>query len=161
MLSQITKEIVQMKRKTLIVMAALFLLSFSGAVVAQSNIDHLKSWAGKYPTEKKGRMTTRFFGLPEVRTPLLRLLSRSDFNLLTKEYAVESPIKLIGDYLVTKVCMPHNCGEEQAGYAINLRTGVIYVRMQDAEKERWFASKGSDKDLPREVRDYMGDFSAT
>jgi hypothetical protein len=33
--------------------------------------------------------------------------------------------------------------------------------MQDAEKERWFAAKGSDKDLPRTVRDYMGDFSGT
>jgi hypothetical protein len=57
--------------------------------------------------------------------------------------------------------MPHNCGEEQAGFAINLRTGVIYVRMQDAEKERWFASKGSDQDLPKNVRDQMGDFSGT
>ncbi len=150
-----------MKRKTLVVMATLFLLSFSSAVVAQPNLNHLKSWAGKYPTERKGRVTTRFFGLPEIRTPLSRLLSRADFNLLTKEYAVESPIKQVGDYLVAKVCMPHNCGEEQAGFAINLRTGVIYVRMQDAAKERWFASKGSDKDLPRAVRDSMGDFSGT
>jgi hypothetical protein len=142
-------------------MAALFFLSFSSAVVAQSNLNHLKSWADKYPTEKKGKVTRRFFDVPEVRTPLLRLLSRPDFNLLTKEYSVESPIKQIGDYLVAKVCMPHNCGEEQAGFAINLRTGVIYARMQDAEKERWFASKGNDKDLPQAVRDQMGDFSAT
>ena len=150
-----------MRRKTKFVLVPLLLLSFSSAVVAQSNLDHLKSWADKYPTEKKGRVTKRFFDLPEVRTPLLRLLSRPDFNLMTKEYAVESPIKLIGDYLVAKVCMPHNCGEEQAGFAINLRTGVIYARMQDAEKEKWFASKGSDKDLPKGVRDQMGDFSAT
>jgi hypothetical protein len=150
-----------MKRKTLIAMGAVLLLSFSTAAVAQPNLDHLKSWAGKYPTERKGRVTTRFFGLPEIRTPLSRMLSRPDFNLLTKEYSVESPIKQIGDYLVAKVCMPHNCGEEQAGFAINLRTGVIYARMQDAEKERWFASKGSDKDLPQAVREYMGDFSRT
>lgn len=150
-----------MKRKSLFLMLAVLLLSFSTAVVAQSNLDHLKSWAGKYPTERKGRVTRKFFGLPEIRTPLLRLLSRPDFNLLTKEYSVESPIKQIGDYLVAKVCMPHNCGEEQAGFAINLRSGVIYARMQDAEKERWFASKGNDKDLPQAVRDYMGDFSGT
>jgi hypothetical protein len=145
----------------MVVMAALFLLAFSSAVAAQSNLNHLKSWADKYPTERKGRVTTRFFALPEVRTPLMRLLSRTDFNLLTKEYAVESPIKLVGNYLVAKVCMPHNCGEEQAGFAIDLRTGVIYARMQDAEKERWFASKGSDKDLPKDVRDQMGDFGST
>lgn len=150
-----------MKRNTIVVMAALVLLSISSAVTAQSNLGHLKSWADKYPTERKGRVTTRFFALAEIRTPLQRLLSRTDFNLLTKEYAVESPIKLIGDFLVAKVCMPHNCGEEQAGFAINLRSGVVYARMQDAEKERWFASKGSDKDLPKEVRDQMGDFGAT
>jgi hypothetical protein len=150
-----------MKRKNLIAMVAVLLLAFSMAAVAQNNLDHLKSWAGKYPTERKGRVTTRFFGLSEIRTPLSRLLNRADFNRLTREYSVESPIKQVGDYLVAKVCMPHNCGEEQAGFAINLRTGVIYVRMQDAEKERWFASKGSDKDLPQAVRDYMGDFSGT
>jgi hypothetical protein len=148
-----------MRRKNLIVLGTLLLLCFSNVAVAQGRLDHLRSWAGKYPTERKGRVTTRFFGLPEIRTPLSRLLSRPDFNLLTKEYSVESPIKQIGDYLVAKVCLPHNCGEEQAGYAINLRTGVIYARMQDAEKERWFASRGSDKDLPQAVRDSMGDFS--
>jgi hypothetical protein len=150
-----------MRRKEIFVLIPLLLFFFSSAVVAQPNLDHLKSWAGKYPTERKGRVMTKFFGLPEIRTPLSRLLSRADFNRLTKEFSVESPVKQVGDYLVAKVCMPHNCGEEQAGFAINLRTGVIYVRMQDAEKERWFAAKGSDKDLPRTVRDYMGDFSGT
>ncbi len=147
-----------MKRNILILMTVLTLLALSSGVMAQSNLGHLKSWADKYPTERKGRVTTRFFALPEIRTPLMRLLNRADFNLLTKEYAVESPIKLIGDFLVAKVCMPHDCGEEQAGFAINLRTGLVYTRMQDAKKERWFASKGSDKDLPKEVRDQMGDF---
>lgn len=149
-----------MKRNILILVATLSLLVFSSLAAAQPNLNHLKSWAGKYPTERKGRVTTRFFALPEIRTPLQRLLSRSDFNLLTKEYAVEAPIKLMGDFLVAKDCMPHDCGDAQAAFAINLRTGVIYVRMQEGEKERWFASKGSDKDLPKEVRDQMGDFGA-
>ena len=148
-----------MIRKNLMVLVPLLLLCFGSAAVAQDKLGHLKSWAGKYPTEKKGRVTTSFFGLPEVRTPLLRLLSRADFNLLTKEYAVEAPIKLIGDYLAVKVCRPHNCADEQAGFAINLNTGVIYVRMQAEEDVRWFASKGKATDLPKEVQDDMGDFA--
>ena len=147
-----------MTRKNLMVLVPILLLCFSSAAVAQDKLGHLKSWAGKYPTEKKARVTTTFFGLPEVRTPLLRLLSRADFNLLTKEYTVEAPIKLIGDYLAVKVCRPHNCADEQAGFAINLNTGVIYVRMQAEEDVRWFASKGKATDLPKEVQDDMGDF---
>jgi hypothetical protein len=147
-----------MTRKNLMVLVPLLLLCFGSAAVAQDKLGHLKSWAGKYPTEKKGRVTTSFFGLPEIRTPLLRLLNRADFNLLTKEYAVEAPIKLSGDYLAVKVCRPHNCADEQAGFAINLQTGVVYVRMQAEEDVRWFASKGNSKDLPQEVKDDMGDF---
>ncbi len=150
-----------MTRKNLIVLVPLLFLCFSSAVVAQDRLGHLKSWAGKYPTDKKGKVTTSFFGLPEIRTPLLSLLSRTDFNLLTKEYGVETPIKQIGDYLAFKVCRPHSCDEEQGGFAINLSTGIIYVRMQDGEKVRSFASKADYKDLPQEVQDFLGDFSAT
>lgn len=150
-----------MTRKNLIVLVPLLFLCFSSAVVAQDRLGHLKSWAGKYPTDKKGKVTTSFFGLPEIRPPLLSLLSRTDFNLLTKEYGVETPIKQIGDYLAFKVCRPHSCDEEQGGFAINLSTGIIYVRMQDGEKVRSFASKADYKDLPQEVQDFLGDFSAT
>ena len=149
-----------MTRRKRIVLVPLLLLCFSSVAVAQNSLGHLKSWVGKYPTEKKGRVTTKFFGLPEIRAPLLRLLSRADFDLLTKEYAVEAPIKLIGDYLALKVCRPHNCADEQAGFAINLQTGVIYVRMQAEEDVRWFASKGKATDLPKDVQEYMGDFAA-
>jgi hypothetical protein len=147
-----------MTRKNPMVLMAVLVLCLSTTAVAQDRLGHLKSWAGKYPTEKKGRVTTSFFGQPEIRTPLVRLLSRADLNLLTKEYAVEAPIKLIGDYLAVKVCKPHDCADEQAGFAINLNTGVIYVRMQAEEDVRWFASKGKATDLPKEVQDDIGDF---
>lgn len=150
-----------MTRKKLMVLVPLLLLCFCSAVVAQGGLGHLKSWAGKYPTDRKGKVTTSFFALPEIHTPLLRLLSHADFNLLTKEYGVETPIKQIGDYLAFKVCRPHSCDEEAGGFAINLSTGVIYVRMQNGEKVRWFASKGDSKELPQEVQDFLNDFSAT
>jgi hypothetical protein len=91
---------------------------------------------------------------------LLRLLKRPDFNLLTKQYSVEAPIKEMGDYLGAKVCKPHDCGDKQAGFVINLNTGDIFVRMQAGEKVRWFASKGKATDLPKEVREFLGDFGS-
>jgi hypothetical protein len=62
----------------------------------------------------------------------------------------------MGDFLGTTVCRPHNCGDEQAGFAMNLKTGAMYVRMQNGTKERWFASEGKATDLPKEVRDAIG-----
>lgn len=143
-----------MKRKTLIALT-LILFCFGGMVVAQKRLGHLKSWAGKYPTDRKGRVTRRFFNLPEIRQPLLALLKRSDYNLLTREYAVESPIEQIGDYLATRVCRPHDCDTEQAGFAINLTTGFVYVRMKAGDEVRWFGSKGDYTSLPQDVQDYL------
>jgi hypothetical protein len=148
-----------MSPRNSILIASLLLLCCSSAVVAQGRLDHLKSWVGKYPTERKGRLTTSFFAEPDIRGPLARLLNRADLNLLTKEYGVEAPIKQFGDYLAVKVCRQHNCDEEQAALAINLRTGDVYVRMKDGDKVRWFASKGTAKDLPADVREYLDDFA--
>ena len=128
------------------------------SVIAQNNLARLKSWDGKYPTEKRGKVTHRFFSEPEIRTSLAKLLSKEDFDLLTKEYAVETPVILSGDYLTVKVCKPHMCFEWGA-FAINLTNGVVYVRMATDESSKWFSSKGNQSDLPRKVREYMEDFS--
>jgi len=147
-----------MNRKSTRVLACIA-LGFAAAI-AQSNLARLKSWDGKYPTEKKGRVTRRFFSEPEIRTSLIKLLSKEDLDLLTKEYAVETPVMLSGDYLTVKVCKPHMCFEYGA-FAINLANGVVYVRMATDETAKWFSSKGDQSDLPRNVREYMEDFSKT
>jgi hypothetical protein len=149
-----------MKRNRLIALA-LLLFCFGGVAVAQNNLERLRSWAGKYPTDRKGRVTRRFFAEPQVQQPLLKLLSRRNYNLLTNGYAVETPIKEIGDYLAVKVCRAHNCDDEQAGFAINLRTGLIYVRMKNGQEVGWFGSNGNYTDLAQEVQDYLSDFAAT
>jgi hypothetical protein len=87
-----------------------------------------------------------------------KLLTLADYNLVTKVYSVGSPIKLMGEFLATSMCRPHNCGDGRAGLAINLNTGDMYVRMQQVSKERWIVSAGKkESDLPKEVRDYVGD----
>jgi hypothetical protein len=149
-----------MKRKNLIALA-LLLICVGGAVTAQSNLGSLKVWAGRYPTHKVGRVTRNFFRVPSVQRPLLALLTRKDFNLLTREYAVETPIKQIGDFLAVKVCRQHACDTDQAGFAINLRTGFVYVRMQEGQTTRWFSTRDTYTELPQNVQEYLNDFSAT
>jgi|SRR5215213_9718482 len=148
-------------RRTSLAALALIIIVGGGASVAAQRLDQLRSWAGKYPTERTGRVTRSFFRLAPVQAPLARTLSRKDFNLLTRVYKVETPIKELGDYLAVKVCMPHDCGESQAGFAINLRTGSVYVKMKEGDDVRRFASKGNYTDLPQDVQDYLNDFSAT
>lgn len=148
-----------MKRKNLIALALLIFFSWGGTLAAQGRLEHLRSWAGKYPTSKRGRVTTNFFRLPEIQGPLMKLLSRRDFNLLTREYQLETPIKEIGDYLAVKVCMQHACDTDNAAFAINLSTGSIYVKMYADQRPRWFASEGTYRDLPKSVLNYLNDFS--
>lgn len=149
-----------MRRKSLIALALFLAFGPWGAAAAQG-LGNLRSWAGKYPTERKGKVTRSFFRVPAVQNPLARTLSRKDLNLLTRVYNVETPIKELGDYLAVKVCMPHACDTDQAGFAINLRTGDVYVRMQESSTVRWFASLGDYTDLPRNVQNFLNDFAAT
>lgn len=149
-----------MKRKNLIA-AALVVLCFSGLTSAQSGLAHLQSWAGKYPTHRTGRVVRKFFQLPEIRRPLSAIVTRKDLNLLTSVYGVETPIKQIGNFLAVKVCRPHACDTDQAGFAINLRTGFVYVRMQEGQTVRWFSTRDTYRELPQSVQEYLTDFSAT
>ena len=144
-----------MIRRNLIALPFL-LLCFTATVLAQDKLGHLKSWDGKYTQEldDKGKVKADFFLLPEVRTPLKRMLTPTDFLLVTKTYSVGSPFKLMGDFLATTMCRPHNCGDERAGLAINLSTGEMYVLMLKNAKEKWIpAGKGST--LPKEVQDLV------
>jgi hypothetical protein len=150
-----------MTRKNLIALALLLCCMGSGVARAQSGLAHLQSWAGKYPTHRAGRITRKFFQLPEIRRPLSALLSRQDFNLLTRDYGIETPIKQLGNFLAVKVCRQHACDTDQAGFAINLRTGFIYVRMQEGQTTRWFSTRDTYKELPPNVQEFLNDFSAT
>ena len=144
-----------MTRKLLIALP-LLLLCFSSSVFSQDKLGQLKSWDGK-PTQEvngKGKVTADFFALPEVRTPLKRLLTPADFTLVTKTYSVGSPLKLMGNFLATTMCRPHNCGDDRAGLAIDLTTGDMYVRMAKGTKERWIPA-GKAAALPKEVQDHL------
>src|SRR6185295_126463 len=147
-----------MTRKLLIALP-LLLLCFSSSVFSQDKLGQLKSWDGK-PTQEvdgKGKVTADFFALPEVRTPLKRLLTPADFILVTKTYSVGSPFKLMGNFLATTMCRPHNCGDERAGLAINLSTGDMYVRIKNGTKERWIPA-GKTPALPKEVLDLIKEY---
>jgi len=69
---------------------------------------------------------------------------------------VGSPLKLMGDFLATTMCRPHNCGDERAGLAINLSTGDMYVKIKRGAKEKWVPA-GKASVLPKAVLDLINE----
>src|SRR4030095_17135546 len=67
------------------------------SVNAQDKLGNLKEWVGKYPTYNDTKPHREFLKLPEVRQPLLNLLSKKDHRFLTVECGKEVPIEMIGD----------------------------------------------------------------
>ena len=92
------------------IMLPLLLLCFTAPVFSQDKLGNLKSWDGKTTQEldSKGKVKADFFLLPEVRTPLKRMLTPADFMLVTKTYSVGSPLKLMGDFLATTLIKDYN-----------------------------------------------------
>lgn len=107
-----------------------------------SQFQNLSKWVGRYPStgetldevleenqrverdgrssvppertaDNEGRLQGRsFFRLPEIDRILRTLLPKAEFERLTIEYATESPIGLINDYLLLDRCKPHDCGNQ-------------------------------------------------
>jgi hypothetical protein len=147
-----------MNPKNAILLFALF-IGLICANAQEKDLNSLKSWTGKYPTDNEGKQPREFFKLPEIQKPLKELLSKRDFKHLTKELAVEKPIQLIKNYLVVEVCYPHYCPWDNAMLAINLESGGIHVGFYEhrgtKEVIRWFYSQSQDKpdEMPREILD--------
>jgi hypothetical protein len=144
--------------------AVISIMASSGSLIvgADGNLDQLRSWNGKYPSDSP---KDKFFSLPEIKRPLQALLTKQDYKLLTQEYGVEAPIKVIGDYLCAKDCRPHNCGSENAAFAINLHSGSINVMMFESDDQgqqhvRWFDSKEKHTTLPPPVQNFLTNFGA-
>lgn len=119
---------------------------------AQGKYAHLEKWVGKTPTYDKS--FGNFFRLPEVRRPLKKLLSKGDFDYLTRLHTKELAFKLVDDYLHTGMC------GERGSYAcdyhtllvINLTDGSMHVAFDMlSDKPRRYSTRGKFTDLPRTV----------
>jgi hypothetical protein len=126
----------------------------SPVAVAQANLGHLKEWVGKYPTNNDLKPHREFLKLPEIKRPLLKLLSRDDYRFLTRTCGKEVPIEKIGDFLIVRRCHKFACGYGGAVVIVNHSDGAIHVAIldEDDSEVRWFSTNGKHKELPFDVR---------
>jgi hypothetical protein len=144
-----------MRQRGLLITILLVLLGAAGpAAVAQSKLGHLKEWIGKHPTYNDFKPRREFLKLPEIKRPLLNLLSRDDYRFLTRTCGKEVPIEMIGDFLIARRCHRYACGNGGGVVIINLSDGAIHVAIMDEDdrEQRWFSANGKHKELPFNVQ---------
>ena len=83
---------------------------------------NLETYAGKYPDEL-------FRDVPAVKTRVRQLLG-ANYKAFTDRMQVETPFDKDGDLLITRGCMAHSCGSEDAILAIETDDGRVYVALK-------------------------------
>jgi hypothetical protein len=139
----------EMKRIASVILASV-LLATPG--VAQ-NLAYLRNWVGKYPVSTPGEPRQNIYRTRLLQRRLIKLLGWKNYNRLLKDYHVMGPVKMAGDYVLVDRCERHNCDESASFMAVNFRKGDVHVAFYKLHNLEWFHSKGTARDLPREVLD--------
>lgn len=119
-------------------------------VNAQDKLGYLKEWVGKYPADNATKPHRALLKLPEVRKPLLSLLSKPDYHFMTVVCGKEVPVEVIDDYLIVRKCHSNYCLRGTAVLIINVKDGAMHVviRNESDSEPRWFSTNGKYKELP-------------
>jgi len=153
--------IMQMKclAATVLAMAAALLTfeaSAQDSVVKDSLCFSPSEWVGKYPSESAGD-TKHFLDLPCVRKSLLAMLSMSEYENLKSQLRVDSPIEMLGRFLIIAKCEAHDCPNHHAMIIIDTdSTEVIvgiYRRGMSSSRTTWYATGMDPLELPPEVQE--------
>ena len=111
-------------------------------------------WVGKYPSDP-GNRRGRLLDLPCVREPLLTLLPKSEYRSLQSELRVDSPIELMGRFLVIARCEAHNCPAHHAMIIVDIDNANIivgiYRRGSSNSRTTWYSAQSDPLQLPPEL----------
>lgn len=114
-----------------------------------------QDWVGKYPADATGPAGARFLDVPCVRNALKSMLSASDYRTFRERLTVDSPIQLMGRYLVIARCEAHNCPAHHAMLILDTQEpGIvigIYRRASSTASTRWYANEADPLKLPPEI----------
>jgi len=112
---------------------------------AQSSYD---SWIGKYP----------FIAIEDpALKPKFQEVLKGEFDSFSGRLQVATAIARSGDFLFGKGCIPHNCGDLEAAFTIDVRNGaVIAVEFSRTSADRFVLYGAAKPDqLPAPLQDWM------
>lgn len=114
-----------------------------------------QDWVGKYPADAIGPAGARFLDVPCVRAALKSMLSAADYRTFRERLAVDSPIQLMGRYLVIARCEAHNCPAHHAMLILDTQGPSvvigIYRRASSTASTRWYSNEADPLELPPEI----------
>lgn len=142
------------------ILAGSLALLFSLAAYAQEELSgtspcfSARDWVGKYPDASSGAHG-RFLDLPCVRGPLQAMLPPAEYRSLRSRFRVDSPIEILGRFMIVARCEAHNCPAHHAMVVIDSESAdiVVGVYRREAAKSRttWYSTQVDPLQLPPEV----------
>lgn len=124
------------------------------AFAEAGRFSYLKNWVDKYPATVDAPTKKSMLESEPVRKALLQLLPKTEYSLL-KKFSVESKVKLSADYVVARVCRPHNCPADTATLVFGTTDDQLWVGFFSRESARvstrWYGSKEAYSKLPPEI----------
>jgi hypothetical protein len=145
--------LLHMKIKQLAFLGLLTFL-FVTPTVAESKLGYLHKYVGRSQINIPGEPYRNIYRTRPLQRRLVKLLGWKYYDRLLNDCYVMGGVALAGnDYIVADCCEHHNCDENSSFMAVNLRRGDVHVAFYKLGKLEWFHSKGTVRDLPREVLD--------
>ena len=145
-----------------IVPPVVLIVSLSVTTFAQGKYGHLKKWVNEYPLDYTAKPKINFFALPEIRTPLLKLLGPANLRRLMKDFGMVTPINFVDGYLILEGVTSNRTPDSEVenvivAVNINDRAGTIMVIFSGIGdrfgQTEYFCTNGkSCNGLPNEVR---------
>lgn len=115
-------------------------------------------WVGKYPDDPSA-VQGRFLNLPCVQRNLQALLPQSEYKTLRSKLKVDSPIEMIGRFLIVARCEAHNCPSHHAMIVVNSESAEIivgvYRRGSASSLTAWYSTHTDPLQLPPEVLEFF------
>lgn len=133
----------------------------SAKVAKSGDLGYLREWVGKYSFSGSTKKQKSFFSLPEIKTPLQKLLGKVKFKKLIDGFTGAVPIEEQGNYLILEGTSDK--ADEHLIHSlvtVNLKNGNLAVAFVTSNypADSTFESYGNFEELPAAVQKRIMDY---
>ena len=138
---------------------SILILTSVGACLADDEVawsaDAFSWWVGKYPTMTVNKKRVSILEEKPIKYVIEQIIPPKEQKLLST-YDVETPIKVIGNFMLINICKPHNCPSDVAMIVIDLQKKRVWAgffsRETDRVSTRWYSNADDYSVLPSEIK---------